>query len=329
VNPVSVTPSSKPNERAALRLERYSPRRKREWDDFITRAKNGLFLFLRDYMDYHADRFSDHSLLAFHGERLLALLPANERDGALVSHGGLTFGGFITDERMRTATMLELFDRLRDYAHANGVQRLTYKAIPHIYHRHPAEEDLYALMRQGARLVRRDVSSTIALAERLALTKGRKWGINRAKACGLEVRHSEEIEAFMELERVRLWDRYRVVPTHTAAEMRLLADRFPDHVKLFAAYKDQALLGGVLVYESARVAHAQYIAATDQGRDCAALDAVTDHLLNRVYSAKAYFDFGISTEDGGKHLNLGLIDNKESYGARAIACDFYELEFAS
>jgi len=312
-----------------MRLERFRPELKQQWDDFVGRAKNSLFLFLRDYMDYHADRFADHSLLAYQGDRLMALLPANERDGVLVSHGGLTFGGFITDGRMRTATMLELFNRLGDYARTAGVGRLTYKAIPHIYHRHPAEEDLYALTRHGAKLVRRDVSSTIALAERLALTKGRKCGISRAKACDLAVRRSDDFEAFMELERVRLWDRYHVVPTHSAAEMRLLADRFPANIKLFGAYKEQELLGGVLIYESARVAHAQYIAATDQGRDCAALDALVDQLLNSVYAEKAFFDFGISTEDGGRHLNLGLIDNKESFGARAITYDFYELEFAA
>jgi hypothetical protein len=312
-----------------IRVGRYGPQDRHSWDDFVRRAKNGAFLFLRDYMDYHSDRFADHSLLAYQGDRLIALLPANERDGILVSHGGLTFGGFITDGRMRTAAMLELVDRLGDYARTTGFRRLIYKAIPHIYHRHPAEEDLYALTLNGATLARRDVSSTIALAERLALTKGRKCGISRAKSCGLEVRRSDDFEAFMELERVRLWDRYRVIPTHTAAEMRLLADRFPANIKLFGAYKEQEILGGVLVYESARVAHAQYIAATEQGRECAALDAIVDQLLNSVYPEKAFFDFGISTEDAGRQLNLGLIDNKESFGARAIAYDFYELEFAA
>jgi hypothetical protein len=43
-------------------------------------------------------------------------------------------------------------------------------------------------------------------------------------------------------------------------------------------------------------------------------------------SSKKYFDFGISSEKNGRYLNIGLIQNKESFGARAIAYDFYEWE---
>ena len=110
--------------------------------------------------------------------------------------------------------------------------------------------------------------------------------------------------------------------------MRLLADRFPDNIKLFAGYRDDEMLGGVIVYETPRVAHAQYIATTDAGKELAAHDCVMDQLLNEVYTDKAYFDFGISTEDCGRLLNAGLIENKESFGARAVAYDHYELDAA-
>ena len=53
-----------------------------------------------------------------------------------------------------------------------------------------------------------------------------------------------------------------------------------------------------------------------------------DELLNQVYTSKAYFDFGISTEQQGRYLNAGLIENKESYGARAVAYDWYEVDVA-
>ena len=68
----------------------YTPERKTDWDAFVRRAKNGLFLFFRDYMDYHADRFMDGSLMFYEGDQLLALLPASLQDGVLSSHGGLT-----------------------------------------------------------------------------------------------------------------------------------------------------------------------------------------------------------------------------------------------
>jgi hypothetical protein len=164
------------------------------------------------------------------------------------------------------------------------------------------------------------------MAERPGLSKGRKWSANRARKNGIDVRCSNELERFMALEETHLGSKYGVKPVHSAKEMRLLADRFPENIKLYGAYKGPELLGGVLVYESSQVAHAQYIAATDQGKALSALDAVLDHLLEETYAAKPYFDFGISTERNGTHLNVGLIDNKESYGARAVAYDHYEIE---
>jgi hypothetical protein len=312
-----------------VRVERYEPRRQDEWDRFVGLSKNGVFLFRRSYMDYHAERFEDHSLLFFNDDKLLALLPANQKEGTLVSHGGLTFGGFVIDGRMKTPTMLQLFDALGLHCHQNGMGRVIYKPVPHIYHRCAAEEDLYALFVRGGRLVRRDVSSTVVLRERPDLAKGRKWAAKRARANGLDVRPSDEFERFMAIEEDNLTAKYGVRPTHSAAEMRLLADRHPGHIKLFAAYKDDAMLGGVVVYENGDVAHAQYIATTPEGRDLFALDRIIDSLLNEVYAGKTYFDFGISTEDGGRTLNAGLIENKESYGARAVAYDWYEMDVAA
>jgi hypothetical protein len=311
-----------------LRVERYESKWQGEWDRFVDRSKNGVFLFQRSYMDYHADRFADHSLLFFDDAKLLAVLPANRREDTLISHGGLTFGGFVTDDRMKTPTMLSLFDALHLHCRAEGMTRVVYKPVPHIYHRLTAEEDLYALFVRGGRLVRRDVSSTVVMRDRPGLSKGRKWAVKRAKATGMEVRPSGDFDGFMAIEEENLRSKYGVTPTHSAAEMRLLAERHPENIKLYGAYKNDRLLGGVVVYENRHVAHAQYIATTPEGRELAALDCVIDGLLNDVYADRTYFDFGISTEDGGKTLNVGLIENKESYGARAVAYDWYEVDVA-
>ncbi len=307
---------------------RYEPIWRDAWNALVARAKNGVFLFDRGYMEYHANRFDDHSLLFFDDDKLVAALPANRRDDVLVSHGGLTYGGFVTDDRMRAGLMLRLFDALDVHCREHELRKVVYKSVPHIYHRVPAEEDLYALFVRDARLVRRDVSSTVRLSERPPITKGRKCGIKKGRSNNVVVRQSDDIERFMGIEEDNLQRKYGVKPTHSAAEMRLLAERFPDNIKLFAGYRDDEMLGGVIVYETPCVAHAQYIAATDAGRELSAHDCVMDELLNEVYAGKAYFDFGISTEDRGRTLNAGLIENKESFGARAVAYDHYELDAA-
>lgn len=311
-----------------IRVVRYADEHRSDWNAFVDRSRNGVFMFHRDYMEYHADRFHDHSLLFVDDNRLVGLLPACERGVALISHGGLTFGGVLSDGKMRTPLMLEVFERLMAYLREQRIGQLIYKAVPHIYHSVPTEEDLYALYRHGARLFRRDVSSTILMRDREPFSKGRRWSVKHARAAGLTVVRSSDFVRFMAVEEANLREKYGVQPTHTAAELELLARRFPENIKLFTAQKGDEFLGGVVVYESRRVAHAQYIATTQAGRELGALDVILDRLLNELYSEIPYFDFGISTENDGLVLNLGLIGNKESFGARAISYDFYELNVA-
>src|SRR5437868_1389084 len=176
-----------------VRVIRYESSWQETWNDLVARAKNGVFLFDRGYMEYHADRFDDHSLLFFDDDKLIALLPANRRDDALVSHGGLTYGGFVTDDRMRAVLMLRLFEALDAHCRTHGLRRVVYKSVPHIYHRVPAEEDLYALFVRNARLVRRDVSSTVCMSDRLPLTKGRRCGIKKGRSNHVTVHQSADI----------------------------------------------------------------------------------------------------------------------------------------
>lgn len=309
-----------------IKAVNYAPNHKEAWDGFVRISKNGSFLFERNYLEYHADRFTDHSLLAFDGDKLIALLPANIHGDTVTSHAGLTFGGVVSDDRMKTALMLQVFDALLEELRKAGATTLIYKAVPHIYHRLPSEEDLYALHMTGAQLIRRDVSATICMRNRLPVSKGRKSEIK--KGAHLTVARSEDFETFMRIEEEVLRTRHGKKPVHTAAELRSLAAQFPANIKLFVALKGVEMLGGIVIYESNCVAHAQYISATDEGKQTGAQDVILDYLINDYYNDKAYFDFGISTEQDGRYLNPGLQQNKESYGGRALVHDFYRLNLS-
>jgi len=308
-----------------LKIVPYTSEYKNVWNEFVNKSKNGVFLFFREYMDYHADRFEDKSLLFFEDDKLVALLPANRSKEEFISHGGLTFGGVVADERMTVSLMLRIFEQLTVYLKEEGYLRIIYKPVSHIYHRTPSEEDLYALFAQGARLIRRDLSTTIALKNRLPYAKGRKWSINKAKKAGLAVRPSVDFDSFMAIEEYVLRKYHGTKPVHSAAEIRLLAQRFPENIRLFGAFQDSRMLAGIIIYADGPVAHTQYISSTDEGREIGASDLVLDHLIQDVYSDKTYFDFGISTEQAGYRLNSGLALYKENFGGRAITYDWYEL----
>jgi len=291
------------------------------------RSRNGVFLFFRDYMEYHGDRFPDASLLFFEGHSLLGVLPANRNGDQIVSHGGLTFGGVISRHDLGASAMLGLFDALRGWLRGQGVRTLLYKPVPHIYHRMPAEEDLYALFRSGAHLVRRDLSSTLDMSCRAPMERLRRRQLRRGQRTFV-VRESRDYGVFMDLVKSGLTIKYNVEPTHTKEEMALLAGRFPENIRLYGAYRGEQLCAGALVYESTNVAHVQYGAGSDEAKQEGAMECIYEELLERRYATIRYFDWGISTEQAGQWLNPSLVQNKEGYGARAVAYDLYELDVA-
>lgn len=301
-----------------------------EWNAFVARSKNGTFLLDRRYMDYHADRFRDCSLLFFKKGILIAALPANwvEEERTVCSHGGLTYGGLILSPSITAVEALEVFSCAMDYYQkALGAQRWMYKPMPYIYHCQPAEEDLYALFRLGATLHSRAISSVIDLKERLPMRELRRRGVKKAEGAGVTCVESSDYAAFWPILTNVLQSRHGRTPVHTLDEMMLLHGRFPEQIRLFLALDaDGKPLAGTVVYETERVAHAQYIAASAEGKALGALDRLFHWLLGERYADKAYFDFGISTERGGTWLNEGLQFQKEGFGARAVVYDSYEIK---
>ena len=297
------------------------------WDEFARMSRNGTMLHQRGYMDYHSDRFKDCSLVALHEGRLCALLPACIEGDTLWSHRGLTYGGWLVPLKHFDATvMVEVMDAACQWMSDNGIKRLVYKPVPHIYHRYPCEEDLYALFRHQAILIETNISTTIDLSCPLPLDRGNKSGANAARKAGIQVGPSEDWEGYWRLLSSLLDERYGTRPVHTLDEMRLLHGRFPDGIRLYAATLDGEMLAGVVMYLSQPVAHCQYIGASPQGKDSKALTLLFDYLIGEAKaSGYRYFDFGISNEDHGRYLNEGLVRQKSRLGGRGIVYNTFEI----
>lgn len=310
-----------------MRAERYSPVARAEWNAFVASSRNGTFLFDRDYMEYHADRFEDFSLLVRSDKgELLAILPANVSGPTVTSHGGLTYGGCIMSDRMTAPAMLSSMAALLEFLQAQGMRHLIYKTMPRIFHRMPADEDQYALFAAGAELYRRDVWSVIDQSCRPALQERRERSIRKAARHNLVVRESADLPAFWEILAANLLERYGLQPVHSCAEMQMLKSRFPRNIRFFGCFDGAAMLAGAVVYDTGSVAHVQYNAASQQGKNLGALDLLVETLISQTYSSRAWFDLGSSTETDGRFLNRGLVEQKEGFGARTITHDFYRLD---
>lgn len=298
------------------------------WDEFARLSRNGTLLHQRGYMDYHSDRFKDCSLIAMREDKLCALLPACVDGDTLWSHRGLTYGGWLVPLKHFDATvMIEVMDAACQWMTDKGIKRLVYKPVPHIYHRYPCEEDLYALFRHQARLIETNISTTIDLACPLPLDRGNKSGANAARKAGIQVGPSDDWQGYWNLLSSLLDERYGTRPVHTLDEMRLLQGRFPNDIRLYTATLHGELLAGVVMYLSQPVAHCQYIGASPQGKDSKALTLLFDYLIGEATkSSYRYFDFGISNEDHGRYLNEGLVRQKSRLGGRGIVYNTFEID---
>lgn len=313
------------NAKAEIKITRYNHTYRETWNRFNQNAVNGLFLFDRSYLEYHQHRFQDHSLLIFLGEELLAIFPMNEESEVAVSHRGLTFGGLVISLKVKIHFYLRAFEALLNYLRTMGFKKVIIKPIPFIFHQHLALDDQYAFYRHEFVLKNRSLSSCLDLSASLHYTKGRKWSLVKARQAGLAVTKSHDYVIFMDLVKQVLVNKYGVMPTHTAAEIGLLAREFPQNIQLLAVYHQNEMIGGTIIYLSAQVVHLQYIATAAAGKKLHALDLLLNYIINEYREQKKYLNFGISPGPDPFNLNTGLIQNKESYGARSLPQDVYEL----
>ena len=311
---------------------------RKAWDKYVSASRNGTFLFRRDFMEYHSDRFEDASLLICDDKKLIGLLPANRsrRDAATVeSHGGLTYGGLLLGDKATAILTGKMLHAAAEYYLAQGYKQLVYKPTPYIYHRQPTEEPLYWLYRAGATLETRNVSTAVSLRNPLPLSELRGRKCRQAQNADLHILSEksgaaadEDYPAYWDLLTETLEQRHGVRPVHSLQEIKHLKSLFPNEIKLYTAEREGALLAGVLCFDCGKVVHAQYIAAGAEARTCGALDLLFATLLE-IYSNRAYFDFGISNEPETGRVNEGLIFQKEGFGGRAVCYDRYLVSLES
>lgn len=327
-----------------MEIVRYTQDMAQEWDEFVAEAKNSSFMFMRGFMDYHSDRFQDCSWIVRKKNKPVALLPANlDEEGILHSHQGLTYGGWILPQNhLDGSDLLEIFDIAIAEWRRLGIKALDYKPLPHIYASSPAQEDLYVLFRHGAVISEVNMSEAIDLnnLRRVASERGisfaqavtdgynklRKRSLAKAESLDYHIYESDNARALIALVSECLRERHDAVPVHTADELQLLRDRFPNNIRLhFLSYQNE-LQAAVCIFDTGIVAHAQYIATTPLARELNLLTPLFHKLITETYSSRCYFDFGTSNERHGMVLNAGLLRQKASYGAGAVAYPRYQLE---
>lgn len=296
------------------------------WNTFIGQAKNATFLFHRDFMEYHSDSFQDYSLIVLDGEKWVAVLPANVVGNEVFSHQGLTYGGLVYNDKLKLASVIEVFKSVLSFLNENKMEKLQLKLLPSIYHQKPAEELHYALFLAEAQLIRRDTLAVLDLSKKNSLSKLRKRSVQKGISNDFEIKETNDFEEFWnEILIPNLAQKHQAKPVHSLEEITKLKALFPDNIRQFNVYQNGIIVAGTTIFESENVAHCQYISGKEDKNELGGLDLLFQHLITEVFKNKHFFDFGISNENQGRKLNEGLSYWKESFGASTIVQDFYEV----
>jgi hypothetical protein len=305
------------------------------WDAVVARSFTGTMMHTRRFISYHGDRFRDCSMMVEDRRgKVVGVFPAAEDPAdpsMIISHPGLTYGGLVHDGSLRGSLMVEALAEIASCYRALGYRGLRYKVVPAIYRSEPADDDLYALFRIGARHYRCDLSAAIDLSRRGRVSHSRPQRRRRAEAAGVTAEENwDDIAGFWRILELNLSRRHDASPVHSLDEIRLLHDMFPDEILLMVGKIGDVLVGGILLFLAGPVLKAQYTATTEEGRAAFAIDPITEWAIDRAREKGCrFFDFGTATLDEGRRLSQDLYQFKISFGAGGLAYDHYELDLQS
>ncbi len=306
-----------------------------KWDEYVWSANNGTIFQTRKFLSYHPpDRFIDHSLWFYKGGKIVAVLPAVDFQEAdkrvLLSHRGASYGGFIVRDTLSIREAFDLVELLISHAADAGFDAIDITPPPVIYLRRPSNYIDFALLQNGFTYRKREISSVIPLdfgRDEILSTfnESSRRAVRRARKLGVVVRESEDYAVFYEILKKNLRLRHNVNPTHTLDELLLLKNIFPDRIKLFAAYYEETMVAGVVMFIcNPRVVLAFYISHDEAYQMYRGVNLLFHDICDwGIREGYGFLDFGIFTVN--EEPNWGLARFKESFGAQGVFRDSLRL----
>ncbi len=310
----------------SIRLVRYSSEHEEAWDYFIrNRSVNSTFLHSRKFYKHNAlNTQDDCSYLFYDDNKLIAVFPANlyEKEGNKILHSYLrsTYGGVVFSDDAKTIDIIEVLEQIENEAKILEVSEIIIRPTFSIYNSGLGGSLDYALWKCGFSLKYREVEFAIDLHKYPMYGSSCKRSTTAAYKKGVTVRESNELSQYWDILSSNLRERYGVTPVHSIEQIEYLKQLIGDDIKLFAAYLEDKMIGGILCFVANKcVVHAQYIASISRYQEYRPLNAAIDTIAawskNNGYK---YFNLGMATEPGGAIINDGLMRFKEGFGARGV-----------
>lgn len=300
------------------------------WNTFVSQAKNATFLFHRDFMEYHKNRFEDFSLMVYEDTKIVAILPANRVGETIYSHQGLTYGGLVLLVNSKLYDTIFVFQAVLKHLNDTGISKLYLKQIPSIYCDYPSDEINYLMYICHGKLKMKHNISVVDLHKKSQISKSRKECVRRGQKFGFIIKEETNLESFWNTILIpNLREKYNSKPVHTLNEILQLQKLFPKNIRHFNVYQEEELVCGTTLFITDNVVKPQYISGSEKNNAVGSIDFLYDYLINEIAKGKAFFDFGPSHEENGLKIVKNINFWKESFGAHSLVQDFYEVETAN
>lgn len=324
-----------------IETKRYASSMAEMWDRCVRESRNGTVFHTRRFLAYHpADRFVDHSLLFLKHDRPVAVLMAAVKEEKntkiLVAHPGASYGGLVLSKDCMVSDTGKIVDALIVHAKQQGFAEIRFLRLPPVSIRQELSDDQeYWLYQRGAILERLEMDGSIDLRdwqESMILdcfTGKCRNMVRQAGRSGLTVRVSDDFKGFWPILEATLTSRHGTHPTHTLEEIERLKALLGDELRLFGAYDGSRLVGGIVVVTLHDTAlYTLYIAQDyDHQKKHPAHCILTEIIRAAIAEGRSVLHLGVSTEDGGKTVNDGLMFFKESFGMRPVVRQSWVLQW--
>lgn len=293
-----------------------------DWDSFIKISKNGTVFHTRNFLSYHEEgRWEDASVLFYKKDVLIGVFPACKIGNRIVSHQGSTSGGLVVATTNTIEDSLEMFRLLNTHFEGNSIQ---FRKHEYIFDKSPAEEVEFAAQQMGYTPIHTELSTCVNLKTDTLLSKNTISKIKRGKQKLDIVFDDIAMEEYYSILSNNL-KKHDATPTHSLEEMIKLKHLFPTEYILVTAKVEGKTIAGVwLLKPTPNTLHTFYIAIDYEYKSVYPLYSVFNELI--TYGKDNQFDFlnfGISTEDGGKVINKGLFNFKESFNGNGVVRTSY------
>lgn len=306
-----------------MQVIKYNIEHKAQWDAFVKQSDNFSFLFYRDYMEYHSDRFTDLSLMLFEKGKLKCLLPGNSANSIFYSHQGLTFGSMIHEPHLTFEKASLYLAHFISFLNEEDITQMFVKSQPFFYTSSLNQIQDYLFNHRQLHKQKSEIGAFIHCANH----EFPKSSIEKRKLrlADFYVDEDSSLDEFWRILEENLKQQHGSKPVHTQEEIKKLVKLFPDNIKLFTIRNvtTNKIDAGTLLFDNGYVVKMQYIATSDNGRTNRAIHAMYYLFINQYKKTKTYIDMGTCMTDDD--VNTSLLYLKQRFGAEVYNIERFTL----